>query len=97
MEDMAIPQPTRLDQLGKMYSSYFRPDDVRVLAITTNCNKERQKENKETRIKYNCWFLYYFFSRMCFFSISSSLYFLSKYKTFLPTGIFDHWDQFNVQ
>lgn len=48
---MAIPQPTRLDQLGKMYSSYFRPDDVRVLAITTNWNKIKQK----THIKYNCW------------------------------------------
>lgn len=69
MEDMAIPQPTRFVQLGKMYSSYFRPDDVRVLAITTNCNKERQW--RKTRFElglHNILFnvLYYFFSKMRF-------------------------------
>lgn len=53
MEDMATPQPTTLDQFGKMYSSYFRPDDVKVLAITTNCNEEmkRRKMLKETHVK----------------------------------------------
>lgn len=39
MEDMATPQPTTLDQLGKTYSSYFRPDAVTALAITTNCDR----------------------------------------------------------
>lgn len=46
MEDMATPQPTRLDQLGKTYSSYFRPDDVKVLAITTNWDGEKKEEKK---------------------------------------------------
>lgn len=46
MEDMATPQPSTLDQLGKMYSSYFSPDDVKVLAITTNCNREKNEKEK---------------------------------------------------
>ena len=45
MEDMATAQPRKLDQLGKMYSSYFRLDDVTVLAITTNC--EMMRHDKE--------------------------------------------------
>lgn len=36
MEDMATPQPSTLVQLGKVYSSYFSPADVKVLATTTN-------------------------------------------------------------
>lgn len=46
MEDMATPHPTKLDQLGKMYSSYFRPDDVKVLAITTNWDREKKEKEK---------------------------------------------------
>lgn len=44
MEDMATPQPTTLDQVGKTYSSYFRPDDVKVLAMTTNCDGEKKEK-----------------------------------------------------
>lgn len=57
---MATPQPTTLDQVGKTYSSYFRPDDVKVLATTTNCDgeKKRGKKEKQTQCYINlywCW------------------------------------------
>lgn len=87
MEDMAIPQPTTLDQLGKMYSSYFRPDDVRVLATTTNC-KERHKENKEMHIKYNCCFIIFIFQIYLFFLHSIEALLFAKVLNFSPYGHF---------
>ena len=49
MEDMATHHPSKLDQLGKMYSSYFNPDDVTALAITTNCDREEKEWTKSSR------------------------------------------------
>lgn len=58
MEDMATPQPSTLDQLGKMYSSYFRPDDVKVLATTTNCNREKNEKEKSEAETYEVFRLF---------------------------------------
>lgn len=46
MEDMATPQPITLAHLGKTYSSYFRPDHVKVLAITTNWDRPKRERVK---------------------------------------------------
>lgn len=44
---MATPQPSTLVQLGKVYSSYFSPADVNVLAMTTNWAGRRQTGGKK--------------------------------------------------
>lgn len=44
MDDMATLQPTRMAQSGKVYSSYFRSEDVTALAITTNYGREKKEK-----------------------------------------------------